>query len=108
MVSAELDRATRLTYSISDPHRVLDTHLGDDRSSLTSSNFLPANSSFETQIAARDRSCVVTGLGDSICYAAHLIPYRKGDNVRFFHTVEFLVILTLVFPVYPGSHSTQS
>ncbi|PVF97561.1 hypothetical protein CPB86DRAFT_855257 [Serendipita vermifera] len=36
-------------------------------------------SSFDEEITARDGACVVTGLDDELCEAAHIIPHRRGD-----------------------------
>jgi hypothetical protein len=56
----------------------------DDRSTLTSTDQTPRRHDFSGDILRRDgHACVVTHLPEWVCDAVHLIPWSKGDEVRF-------------------------
>jgi hypothetical protein len=58
-------------------------HLGlNDR--ITTSVATTRREDFRVEVIRRDGpACVVTAVEECVCDAAHLIPHRKGDEVRF-------------------------
>ncbi|PVF91666.1 hypothetical protein CPB86DRAFT_878391 [Serendipita vermifera] len=67
-------------YYSPDGHRVVDTHMMDDRTSLHSLDSLSSDSSFDFEIVERDKACVVTGMRSAACHVVHLVPHAKGDD----------------------------
>jgi hypothetical protein len=65
----------------SDSTRALDTHMIDVPMSTDDSESVSSQMTFDSEVAFRDRVCVVTGLTELMCDTVHLIPYDKGDKV---------------------------
>jgi hypothetical protein len=60
------------------PHRLLDTHYIDDRTSDANTE---GHAGFWAQVEARDGTCVVTGSPINHCDAVHYCPHSKGSEV---------------------------
>ena len=68
-----------LIYAPIGDYHLID-HTMNDR--ITSSQQAPRSSRFRRDVMARDGpACVFTGIDDSICDAAHLLPKSNGDEV---------------------------
>jgi hypothetical protein len=81
-----LDERGRVANNFSNPasgaHQLANLQRKDTPRISDDSEPVSSHATFESGIAARDQTCVVTGMSREGCNAVHIIPHTKGDNVR--------------------------